>query len=128
MTMAEVQTAANGSIKDSMLLSLSILALIGGIVGFYWYDEYALPLRVAMVVAGVAAGLGLAWLSSYGRQFWQFAMGSRVELRKVVWPEREDTIKTTYVVFIFAIIMGVFFWGLDWILTWLTRLLTGQSG
>jgi preprotein translocase subunit SecE len=48
-------------------------------------------------------------------------------LRKVVWPSRDETIKTTYVVFIFAIAMGLFFWGLDWVLTWLTRLLTGQS-
>ena len=54
-------------------------------------------------------------------------MAARIELRKVVWPEREETIKTTYVVFIFAIVMGLFFWGLDWVLTWLTRLLTGQS-
>ena len=60
-------------------------------------------------------------------QFWQFAIASRIELRKVVWPEREETIKTTYVVFIFAIVMGLFFWGLDWVLTWLTRVLTGQS-
>jgi preprotein translocase subunit SecE len=49
-------------------------------------------------------------------------------LRKVVWPGREETIKTTYVVFIFAILMGLFFWALDWALTWLTRWLSGQSG
>jgi preprotein translocase subunit SecE len=48
-------------------------------------------------------------------------------LRKVVWPTRDETIKTTYVVFAFAIVMGLFFWGLDWVLTWLTRFLTGQS-
>jgi preprotein translocase subunit SecE len=87
-----------------------------------------LAIRIGMVVVGVAAGAGLAWFSWYGREFWQFAIASRVELRKVVWPEREETIKTTYVVFIFAIVMGVFFWGLDWVLTWLTRLLSGQSG
>jgi preprotein translocase subunit SecE len=109
-------------------MTLSIAMLLAGIVAFYWYDEQALPIRIGMVLAGVAAGAGLAWLSSYGREFWQFAIASRVELRKVVWPEREETIKTTYVVFIFAIVMGVFFWGLDWVLTWLTRLLSGQSG
>ncbi len=68
--------------------------------------------------------IGFSW---YGREFWQFAQASRIELRKVVWPSRDETIKTTYVVFIFAIAMGLFFWGLDWVLTWLTRLLTGQS-
>ena len=109
-------------------MTLSIAVLLAGIVAFYWYDEQALPIRIAMVVAGFAAGAGLAWFSWYGREFWQFAIASRIELRKVVWPEREETIKTTYVVFIFAIVMGVFFWGLDWVLTWLTRLLSGQSG
>ena len=126
--MAEVQTPAGASAKDAALMSFAIVALLAGIVAFYWYDELALPFRVAMVVAGLAAAAGLARFTWYGREFWQFAIAARVELRKVVWPEREETIKTTYVVFIFAILMGVFFWGLDWVLTWLTRLLSGQSG
>jgi preprotein translocase subunit SecE len=126
--MAEVQTPTGASAKDNALATLSIVAVIGGIVAFYWYDELMLPLRVGMVLAGVVIGAGLAWFSWYGREFWQFAVASRVELRKVVWPEREETIKTTYVVFIFAIVMGVFFWLLDMALTYMTRLLGGQAG
>ena len=125
--MAEVQTPAGASVKDTVLMTLSILVLFAGIVAFYWYDEQALFIRVAMVIAGLAAATGLMWFSWYGREFWQFAQASRIELRKVVWPSRDETVKTTYVVFIFTIVMGLFFWGLDWILTWLTRLLTGQS-
>jgi preprotein translocase subunit SecE len=125
--MAEVQTPPSASAKDTALMTLSILVLFAGIVAFYWYDEQALPLRVGMVIAGLAGAAGLAWFSWYGREFWQFALASRIELRKVVWPSRDETVKTTYVVFIFAIVMGLFFWGLDWVLTWLTRLLTGQS-
>ena len=56
----------------------------------------------------------------------QFAQAARVELRKVVWPEREDTVRTTVLVIVFASLMGLFFWVLDLILTWLIRLLTGQ--
>jgi preprotein translocase subunit SecE len=125
--MAEVQTPPGASAKDSVLMTLSVVVLLVGIGAFYWYDEQALPIRIAMVVAGLGVGAGLAWFSWYGREFWQFAQASRIELRKVVWPSRDETVKTTYVVFIFAIAMGVFFWGLDWVLTWLTRLLTGQS-
>jgi preprotein translocase subunit SecE len=126
--MAEVQTPPSASAKDTALMTLSILVLFIGIGAFYWYDDKALPFRIAMVVVGLLAAAGLAWLSWYGREFWQFAQASRIELRKVVWPSRDETVKTTYVVFIFAIVMGLFFWGLDWVLTWLTRLLTGQSG
>jgi preprotein translocase subunit SecE len=126
--MAEVQAPSGGSAKDTILMSVSVLALLGGIWAFYWFDDQSLALRVALVVCGVVAGLGLAWVSSYGREFWLFAQAARVELRKVVWPDRDETVKTTYVVVIFAIILGVFFWALDWILTALTRYLTGQSG
>ena len=125
--MAEPQTASGASGKDTALITLAIFAIFGGIVAFYWYDDRPLALRVGMVVAGVVAGFGLMWLSSLGRDFWQFALASRIELRKVVWPGREETIRMTTVVFFFAVVMGVFFWGLDWVLTWMTRLLTGQS-
>jgi preprotein translocase subunit SecE len=124
--MAEVQTPAGASAKDSTLLTLSILVLLAGIFAFYWYEDQSLPIRIGMVVAGLAAATGLVWFSWYGREFRQFAQASRIELRKVVWPEREDTIKTTYIVIGFAILMGLFFWGLDWVLTWMIRLLTGQ--
>jgi preprotein translocase subunit SecE len=125
--MAEVQTPSGASAKDTALIALSVFALLFGICAFYWYDEEPLALRIGMVVAGLGVGALLAWFSWYGREFWQFALASRVELRKVVWPSREETIKTTYVVFVFAILMGVFWWGLEWVLTWLTRLMTGQS-
>ena len=126
--MAEVQTPAGASAKDTALMMTSIVLLIAGIVAFYWFDEQMLVVRVGMVIVGLAAGAGLMWFSWYGREFWQFAQAARVELRKVVWPERDETVKTTYVVFGFAIVMGLFFWLLDMGLTYLTRLLGGQTG
>jgi preprotein translocase subunit SecE len=127
--MAEVHTpAVSASKKDSALLVLSIVAILGGIAAFYWYDELALLLRVGMVILGIAAGAGLLWLSTYGREFVQFAQAARVELRKVVWPNRTETFQTTYVVIGFAIVMGLFFFFLDLILTWMTRFLGGTPG
>jgi preprotein translocase subunit SecE len=126
--MAEVQTPVASSSKDNALLFLSIVAILGGIAAFYVYDERPLPLRIGMVIVGLAAGAGLLWLSSYGREFVQFFQAARVELRKVVWPDRQETIRTTYIVFGFAIAMGLFFFVLDWVLTWMTRLLGGQTG
>ena len=126
--MAEVQTPAGSSSKDNALLILSIVAILSGIAAFYWYDEMPLALRIGMVIVGLAAGAGLMWLSAYGREFVQFAQAARVELRKVVWPSRTETFQTTYVVFGFAILMGLFFFVLDWVLTWMTRFLGGQTG
>jgi len=81
--MAEVQTPAVSSSKDSALLTFSIIAILSGIAAFYWFDEQPLLLRVGMVILGLAAGAGLLWLSTYGREFVQFAQAARVELRKV---------------------------------------------
>ena len=91
--MAEVQTPAISSFKDTALLILSIVAILSGIAAFYWFDEQGLALRIGMVVAGLAAGAGLMWLSSYGKEFVQFAQAARVELRKVVWPAQQETSK-----------------------------------
>jgi preprotein translocase subunit SecE len=124
--MAEVQTSEVASAKDTALMTLSIVVLLAGIVAFYWFDEDALPLRLGMVAGGLVLAGGLLWISWYGREFRQFAQAARVELRKVVWPSREDTVRTTIMVIAFAIVMGLFFWFLDMILTWLIRLLTGQ--
>src|ERR1700730_17372097 len=126
--MAEVQNPTVSSSKDNGLLVLSIVAILSGIAAFYWYDEQPLPLRIGMVIVGLAAGAGLMWLSSYGREFVQFAQAARVELRKVVWPDRSETVRTTYIVFGFAILMGFFFFVLDWVLTWMTRLVGGPTG
>jgi preprotein translocase subunit SecE len=127
--MAEVQTpAVSSSSKDNALLTVSILAILGGIAAFYWFDEQSLLLRVGMVVLGLAAGAGLLWLSTYGKEFLLFVQAARVELRKVVWPTRKETRDTTVVVVIFAALMGVFFFVLDWILTWMTRFLGGTPG
>jgi preprotein translocase subunit SecE len=123
--MAEVQTPAASSSKDHAIFGLAIVCVLAGVIAFYWFDESNLLLRIAMVVAGLAAGFGLMWSSSYGRDFVQFFHAARIELRKVVWPTREETIQTTLVVFVFAAIMGVFFFLLDLLLSWMTRFLGG---
>jgi len=126
--MAQVQTspATSSSVKDTALLIVAMLAVLGGIVAFYWFDEQALLLRVAMVVGGIVVGAGLMWLSSYGHDFLEFSQAARIELRKVVWPTRQDTFRTTAAVFGFAFAMGIFFFLLDMLLTWMTRFVGGQ--
>src|SRR5579871_1374371 len=107
--MAQVQTptAPVSSAKDTLLLITALVAVLASIVAFYWFDESPLLARVGMVVVGVVVGGGLLWLSSYGHAFVEFFQAARVELRKVVWPTREMTGKTTLWVFIFAAAMGV---------------------
>src|SRR5258708_37934413 len=107
--MEEVQTPAGASARDTALMTLSIVVLLAGLVAFYWFDEQALPIRIAMVIVGLAAAAGLMWFTWYGREFWQIVLAARIGLRKVVWPERGETGKTPYGVFGFALVMGLIF-------------------
>jgi preprotein translocase subunit SecE len=80
------------------------------------------------VLAGLALGAVVVALSGYGRRLWAFSESARVELRKVVWPTRDETLKTTIAVFVFVTIAGVFFWLLDLVLAWATRFWTSPGG
>jgi len=125
--MAEkVQTGA--STLDTVKLVLAAAILIGGIAGFYLLDTYPLAVRWVIVLAALAGGIVVALQSTQGQAFWQFVQGSRVELRKVVWPTRQETLQTTLVVFVAVVIMAIFFWILDGILGAVTKALTGQGG
>jgi preprotein translocase subunit SecE len=66
--------------------------------------------------------------STQGQRLWAFIQGARVEIRKVVWPTKQETTQTAIAVFVFTLIMALFFWGLDSFLLWLTRTLVGSTG
>jgi preprotein translocase subunit SecE len=113
---------------DKVKLAVAVLIVIAGVVGYYVLAAQPSWLRWLAVAASlVLAGVVVAF-SHYGTQFRRFVELSRIELRKIVWPTRDDTLKTTAVVFGFVIIAGLFFWGLDWVLALATRFLTGQGG
>jgi preprotein translocase subunit SecE len=116
------------SALDTVKLVAAVAILVGGIAGFYLLAGYPLAVRWVLVLASLGVGLLVALQSVQGRDFWQFVQGSRVELRKVVWPTRQETLQTTLVVFVAILAMGVFFWLLDMMLGAITRALTGQGG
>jgi preprotein translocase subunit SecE len=114
--------------RDIALIIVAASTLMAGMWAFYHYDDVqAAWIRWLIVLGAFAAAVLIAFASQIGRDLWNFIQGSRVELRKVVWPNREDTIKTTGVVFLFVGFVGVFFWALDIILSWLAKKLTGAE-
>jgi preprotein translocase subunit SecE len=123
----EIKTDAIGP-ADKAKLWVGVLAVAMGISAYYLLGTQAAWLRWIYVVAGIGVGALFVGFSRYGREFHAFALSARVELRKIVWPTRNETTMTTVVVFAFVAIAGLFFWGLDLVLAWLTRALTGQGG
>ena len=127
MTTATEQTSESGVLDILKLLAAAGL-LVGGLYGYYYYIELSQPLRVLMVLGGLAAGFGLGMTSTQGRRLWAFVQGSRIEIRKVVWPTKQETTQTAIAVFVCTLIMALFFWGLDSFLLWLTRSLVASAG
>ncbi|HXV40802.1 MAG TPA: preprotein translocase subunit SecE [Steroidobacteraceae bacterium] len=127
--MNEPQAINTGvGIIDASKLVLAAAALVGGVVAYYLYPEQAQVLRVLMVLGGLVLGLVLLYSSQPGRELWSYVQSSRVELRKMVWPTRQETWRTTLVVFLFVVALGVFFWLVDMALAWGARQVTGQGG
>jgi preprotein translocase subunit SecE len=120
------QDAGGGA--DTAKLVVAIGLVLGGIVAFYVLRAQADWVRWLSVVAGVVLAFIVFGSSVTGQAFWSFVIDSRTELRKVVWPNRQETGMTTLAVFLFVILAGTFFWVLDVFLSWATRLLTGQGG
>ncbi len=122
---AHTETSQSG-VLDILKLLISASLLVGGLYGYYFYEnDLALPLRVLMVLGGAGAGIAMAMTSTQGQRLWHFIQDSRVEIRKVVWPTRQETTQTAIAVFVFTFVLALFFWALDSGLLWLTRKLVG---
>jgi preprotein translocase subunit SecE len=128
MTTSVDTKAQDAGTADTVKLVVAILFVIGGVAAYYVLGNQAPWLRWLAVAAGIVLAAGVIAVSKYGTALKQFMADSRVELRKIVWPNRQETGMTTLVVMVFLLIAGIFFWGLDLALAWATRALTGQGG
>ncbi len=120
------ETSESGAL-DVLKLLIAAGLLVGGVFGYYWYLEWMLWARVLLVLGGLAACIAVAATSTQGQRMRAFIQGSRIEIRKVVWPTRQETTQTAIAVFIFTLVMALFFWALDSGLLWLTRTLVGSA-
>jgi len=123
----ETKEVTEPTIFDTAKLLLAVVILIGSIFGYYYFANESVLWRSIGVFVAFLVAVWVAFQSAQGRTLWAFIQGSRTELRKVVWPTREETIQTTIIVLVFATIMGVFFWLLDLSLLWFTSFVTGQG-
>jgi preprotein translocase subunit SecE len=111
---------------DLVKLVSAALLVVLGLSGFYYFADQLLVLRVLGLLFAVGVAGAIAIATEPGGQFVGFVKESRMELRKVVWPTRTETLQTSLAVIVMVVVMGVFLWLLDIALLWIVRLLTGQ--
>lgn len=122
------QVEANTSVFDVVKQVFSVVFVVAGVAAFYYFSEVPLLYRVLGLVLVVLVVVGVTLTTDVGRSVWSFVLESKLEVRKVVWPAREETFRTTLLVFAMVFIVGLILWLLDMFLFWGVRFLTGQGG
>ena len=126
--MTEEINVPDATAADKAKVVVAALLVAGGITGYYLLSTQPAWMRWICVAAGLLLAALVVAMSAYGRSLKQFFIDSRVELRKIVWPTRQETLQVTLAVFIFVIVAGLFFWLVDLGLAWATKALSGQGG
>ncbi|MCK5727587.1 MAG: preprotein translocase subunit SecE [Methylococcales bacterium] len=115
------------NVLDIIKQIIAILLVVAGMAAFYYFSEILLLYRVLALVVVVALAIGLFFTTGAGQNIWVFMLEAKLEVRKVVWPTREETIRTTLLVFGMVFLVGLGLWLLDMFLFWGIRLLTEQG-
>lgn len=101
---------------DIFKLFVAVSILLGAVAGYYIYADESQLLRVLGLLLAAGISVAIALQTEKGRQIWAFIQDAQVEVRKVVWPTRQETVQTTLIVIVavivFAIILGILDWGL----------------
>ncbi len=118
---AETPTGSIDTLKWVVVFALLATAVVGNSL----YGDMSVVLRAAAVIVLVAAAGGVAALTVKGKAAITFAQESRMEVRKVVWPTRQETLQTTLIVLAVTVVMALILWGIDGIMVRLVRLFTG---
>jgi preprotein translocase subunit SecE len=115
------------SVADIVKLVLSPILVIAGVTGFYYFSDIQLLYRVLLLVSIVCASVAIGFTTARGRSVWGFVLESKQEFGRIVWPTREEAIRTTGLVLFMVVIVGFILWVLDSFLFWAIQLLMSQG-
>jgi preprotein translocase subunit SecE len=103
---------------DTFKLMTAVLVLLAGVGGFYYFEEESQLLRVLGMLAVAVIAFLIAATSDVGRRSLGFFKDARVEVRKVVWPTRQETVQTTIAVLFMVVLVAIMLWLFDMFLGW----------
>lgn len=129
---ADAKKVAASNPFDKVLWLLSFLLIVLAIGGNYYYSRYVMIDetslarlgRVAAVIAIIVAGLGITLFTTKGKNLLKFGRESYVELRKVIWPTRQEAVQTTFIVFVAVSVVSLFLYLCDLVFLQIVRVIT----
>jgi len=119
------QADAGQSVMDWIKWVIVTAIVAGGIFGNWYFQDQSLLNRVLVLIA-LAVGAGaIALTTARGQAFWVLLKEARVEIRRVVWPTRQETTQTTFIVVLLVLAFSLILWGLDSLLSLLVSSVIG---
>ena len=116
-----------GGRLDGLKWLLVLLVVAAGVGGNIYFAEQSLLYRVVALLVLAAAAAFVALQTVKGAEFWKLVKEAKVEIRKVVWPTRQESTQTTLIVFAFVLVMALILWGLDTLIGWVASRILGLS-
>ena len=110
---SKVEQPRSTNAGDIAKYALAVLLIAAGLFAYIWFEQWPGALRALAVVAGLVAGTAVFLSSQKGAQTLEFLSESRFELRKVVWPTRQEAMRTTWVVALAVVILSLILAGFD---------------
>ena len=118
---AEAQSSRFDLVKWLAVVALVVV----GVVGNQYYSASPILYRVLVLLALAAVAVFIGLQTVKGKSFAVLVREARTEIRKVVWPTRQETTQTTLIVVAVVLVMALLLWGLDSLLGWLVSLIVG---
>ncbi|MBS0557060.1 MAG: preprotein translocase subunit SecE [Proteobacteria bacterium] len=115
---AKAEQVGGNSAADIAKLALALIVLAAGIFAYYWFNGQPTWQRLLMLIGGLVACCAIGYPTHSGRQLKEFLSESVFEMRKVVWPTRQETIQTTIVIMVVVVILALLLGLIDLILKW----------
>ncbi len=109
---------------DKLKMIIAAALMVAAIALFYAYSDYSTLMRVLGLLATAAVSLFIFSRTAPGTAMLSYMGDTQVEVRKVVWPTRQETLQTTLIVILMVIVVAIILWGFDSILGWAVRTIT----
>jgi preprotein translocase subunit SecE len=122
----KVENQGGTSVLDYGKYALALLIAAAGVAVFYLMPQWSGVIRGLLVAIGFGLALVVFGLTVKGREAREFFSDSLFELRKVVWPTREESYRITGMVLIVVFLISLILSGFDFVISWLIKLLLGS--
>ena len=113
--------------SNNTYLIVSIIVLISGMILFYYFSDVRLFYRVLAMISVVILSGFIGYQSDFGKLVYSYISDSKVEIKKVTWPTKQETTQTTLGVIVVVIIVGILLWLFDMLLGWAIGTLYGVA-